>query len=217
LDIRHTWVGRLQREYVNIKAAIQWTIDQQEGELGLRYIATLWNFWKFCGYQQDCRQITQTILAQTANLHQPLRAQVLRLSGWLAHDLRDFTAMLGSFQASFELSSLLDDRAGVGLARLGLGALAQLRGQWDLARDHAQICLQLFRELDDPRQLAWSIDLMGRIELGQGNLPEAQRLFQESLAHFRSLGSQAATAFVLSHLGQATFYQGDIRKSQCHG
>jgi predicted ATPase len=214
LDIRHTWVGRLQREYVNIKAAIQWTIDQQEGELGLRYIATLWNFWKFCGYQQDCRQITQTILAQTANLHQPLRAQVLRLSGWLAHDLRDFTAMLGSFQASFELSSLLDDRAGVGLARLGLGALAQLRGQWDLARDHAQICLQLFRELDDPRQLAWSIDLMGRIELGQGNLPEAQRLFQESLAHFRSLGSQAATAFVLSHLGQATFYQGDIRKSQ---
>ncbi len=214
LDIRHHWIERLQREYENIKAAIQWTINQQEGELGLRYIVSLWNFWKFCGYQHDCRQITQTVLAQTTNLRQPIRAQVLRLSGWLAHDLRDYTAMLVAFQASLELSSLLDDRSGVGLARLGLGALAQLRGQWDPARDHIQACLQLFRELDDPRQLAWSIDLMGRIEFSQGNLPEAQRLFQESVSHFRSLGSQSATAFALSHLGQAAFYQGEIEKSQ---
>ncbi len=213
-DVRRDWIERLQREYENIKAAIQWTIEAEKGEWGLRYIVTLWNFWKFCGYQQDCRQITQTVLAQTTHVYQPLRAQVLRLSGWLAHDLREYTAMLWAFQASLELSSLLKDRSGVGLARMGLGALAQLRGEWDLAREHIQACLQLFRELDDSRQLAWSIDLMGRIEFSQGNLPEAQRLFLESVSHFRSLGSQSATAFVLSHAGQAAFYHGDIEYSQ---
>lgn len=211
---RQVWVDTLHRDYANIKSAIQWTIDQREGELGLRYIAALWNYWKFCGSQAEGRRITQTILEQTADFRQPIRAHVQRLAGWLAHDVRDYTAMLGSFQASLDLSEALHDRAGAGLARQGLGELAQLRGQWEQAREHIQASLDLFRELDDRLQIAWSIDMLGRIEFSQGRLTQAGSLFQEGLDHFRAIHAQSAAAVALSHLGQAVFYQGGFDRSQ---
>ena len=211
---RQVWVDKLHREYPNIKSAIQWTIDQREGELGLRYIAALWNYWKFCGSQAEGRRITQTILEQTADFHRPIRAHVQRLAGWLAHDVRDYTAMLGSFQASLDLSEALHDRVGVGLARQGLGELAQLRGHWDPARGHIQASLELFRELDDRLQIAWSVDMLGRIEFSQGRLTQAENLFQEGLDHFRAINSQSAAAVALSHLGQAVFYQGGFDRSR---
>ncbi|RPI32341.1 MAG: tetratricopeptide repeat protein, partial [Chloroflexota bacterium] len=177
---------------------------------GLRFIVELWNFWKFSGYQHQGRQIAQTVLEQTVHLRRPIRAQVLRLAGWLAHDLRDYTTMLWAFQSGLELSEELTDQAGIGLAHQGLGELAQLRGQWDQAEVHIQHCMALFRQMSDQRQTAWCFDLKGRIALSQGKLSEAQTNFQESLDMFRSLGSRSAAAFVISHLGQALFYQGEI-------
>ncbi|OGO10373.1 MAG: hypothetical protein A3K46_04170 [Chloroflexi bacterium RBG_13_60_9] len=144
----------------------------------------------------------------------PIRAHVQRLAGWLAHDVRDYTAMLGSFQASLDLSEELKDRAGAGLARQGLGELAQLRGQWDLAREHIQASLDLFRELDDRLQIAWSVDMLGRIEFGRGRLAEAQGLFQDALDRFRAIDAPSAAAFALSHLGQAVFYQGAFDRAR---
>jgi predicted ATPase len=208
------WIEKLHREYPNIQAAIQWTIDQHEGELGLRYVSALWNYWKFRGNQAEGRRITQTILEQTVEFRRPIRALVQRLAGWLAHDVRDYTAMLGSFQASLDLSEELQDRVGAGLARQGLGELAQLRGQWDLAREHIQASLDLFRELDDRLQIAWSVDMLGRIEFGRGRLAEAQDLFGDALDKFCAIDAQSAAAFALSHLGQAVFYQGGFESAR---
>jgi tetratricopeptide (TPR) repeat protein len=208
------WVETLHRDYPNIRTGLQWAIDQREGELGLRYIVALWNYWKLRGHQAEGRRFAQTILGQTADLRRPIRAHVQRLAGWLAHDLRDYNAMLGSFQASLELAEELRDPAGIGLARQGLGELAQLRGKWDLAQEHIQASLEIFRESDDRLQIAWSIDMLGRIAFGRGRLTEAEDLYREALDRFRGIDATSATAFALSHLGQAVFYQGDFERAR---
>ena len=100
------------------------------------------------------------MLEQTAALPRLIRAKVLRLAGWLAHDIGDYTTMGWVFQASLELSETLGD-------------LARLRGRWQQAHDYLQASLDLFTELDDRRQMAWSQDLMGRLAFSQGNLAAA--------------------------------------------
>jgi predicted ATPase len=198
----------LQHEYTNLKSAIHWALDQREGELGLRFIVALWDYWKFFGDQHEGRQFAQAVLEQTVGLRLPIRAHVLRLVGWLAHDFCDYTTMLWAFQSSLELSEALADRKEMGLALQGLGELARLRGQPQLAHEQIRQCYDLFTELQNQKQIAWSLDLLGRIELSQGNLSQAQEYFQESLDLFQRTGSDSDTTFALIHLGQTLFYQG---------
>ncbi len=207
---RETTFLMLQREYANLRAAIQWAIDHREGELGLRFVVVLWDFWKSFGDLGEGRQFTQSLLEQTVSLRLPIRGRVLRLSGWLAHDMRDHTTMLWAFQASHELSKSLGDRCGVGLALHGLGELAQLRGQPEQAREHLEQSLKLFDELENKKHIAWSLDLLGRVELSRGNLSEAQAYFEKSLDSFRGLSSISGLTLSLVHLGQSLFYQGLI-------
>jgi predicted ATPase len=202
-----------QQEYINLKSALQWAIEKGEGEIGLRFISALWDYWKFFGDLHEGRQYAQAVLEQTVGLQLPIRAYVMRLVGWLAHDLRDFTSMLWAFQSSLELSEVLSDREGVGLALQGLGELANLRGQFQQAYELIRRSFDLFKESHNPKQTAWSMDLLGRIEFSQGQLPQAQAHFQESLDLFQEIGADSGTAFVYVHLGQALFYQGFIEQS----
>ena len=198
----------LQHDYTNLKSAINWVLEQREGELGLRFIIALWDYWRFFGDQHEGRQFAQAVLEQTGDLHTPIRAHVLRLVGWLAHDFCDYTTMLWAFQSSLELSESLSDRNEIGLALQGLGELSRLRTQPQHAHEQIQQCYLLFKELRDQKQIAWSLDLLGRIELSQGELTQAQTYFQESLDLFQTTGTDSDMPFALTHLGQTLFYQG---------
>jgi predicted ATPase len=203
----------LQNEYTNLKSAIQWVIEKREGELGLRFIIAMWDYWKFFGDQHEGRQFAQAVLEFTEDLNSPMRTHVLRLVGWLAHDFCDYTTMLWAFQSSLELSEALADRNEMGLALQGLGELARLRAQPVQAEEQIQQCYLLFKELQNQKQIAWSLDLLGRIRLSQGDLKGAQTCFQESLELFQTTSSYAEITFALTHLGQTLFYQGDSKQA----
>ncbi len=203
----------LQHEYTNLKSAIHWVIEKREGELGLRFIIALWDYWRFFGNQHEGRQFAQAVLEQTGDLHTPVRARVLRLVGWLAHDFCDYTTMLWAFQSSLELSEALADRNEMGLALQGLGELARLRAQPEHAKEQILQCYDLFKELQNQKQIAWSLDLLGRILLSQGELKGAQTYFQESLDLFQENGRDSDIIFALTHLGQTLFYQGDSKQA----
>jgi predicted ATPase len=204
----------LQHEYTNLKSAIHWAIEKREGELGLRFIIALWDYWRFFGNQHEGRQFAQAVLEQTGDLRTPVRAHVLRLLGWLAHDFCDYTTMLWAFQSSLELSEALADRNEMGLALQGLGELARLRAQPQHAHEQIQQCYLLFKELQNQKQIAWSLDLLGRVELSQGKLSRAQKYFQESLDLFQKTGTDSDMPFALTHLGQTLFYQGLSEQAQ---
>jgi predicted ATPase len=209
-SVRQSWVARFDGERSNLMSAIRWTVDQQEGELGLRFLAAIWNYWKFKGMVNESRQLALTILDQTKDQNTSLRSHVQRLLGWLAYDMRDYTSMTLAFQSCLEACEARDDRLGVGYARQGLGAFALLRGQWDLAVEHINESLEIFQETDDRRQMAWSIDILGRMELYRGNLDTARMHFQDSLSRFRMQNSKSASAAVLVHLGQTSYLYGEL-------
>jgi predicted ATPase len=203
-----------RQEYANLKAALQWIVEQHEGESGLRFILALWDYWKYAGDLNEGRQFAQLILEQTADLRLPIRARVLRLAGWLAHDVRDTTTMQMAFQASHDLAGELNDPIGTGLALHGLGELARLRGLFGQARAHIDQSLKLFNELDNRKQIAWSLDLLGRIALSQGSLAAAREYFQQSLASFRAIDSNTGVSTTLAHLGQSLYYAGQIDQAK---
>ena len=208
-----SWQQTLLQEQANLQAAVSWTLQQEEGELSLRFVLALWKFWELAGFQAERRFVTQTVLEQTAHHLIPMRAEVLRLSGWLAYDWRDYTTMVWAFQSSLELSLKLDNKRGIALAHQGLGEVARSKGEWVEAAQHGQFCRAQFEALSDQRQVAWTLDLLGRLALSQGKLAEADEQFRESVTIFDQLSSYTAKSLVLSHLGESLLYQGQLAEA----
>jgi len=200
--------SRLRRESANLKTAIQWVIDHHEGELGLRFIVSLWEYWRCAGELRRGSQFAQAILEQTGGLRLPIRAQVLQLTGWLAYDVRDYTTMLWTFQNSLDLSASLGDSHGVGLALHGLGELSCLKGQAIQAYEYIDRASKIFKELNNRKEYAWSLNFLGQIELSQGDLITAQSYFEQGLENFREIGSNNGIIATLINLGQSLFYRG---------
>jgi tetratricopeptide (TPR) repeat protein len=207
-DSRDRMINLLLHESANIKAAIQWVIDHKEGELGLRFIVALWDYWRCTGDLRRGSQYAQSVLEQTNGMRLPLRAKVLRLTGWLAYDMRDYTTMLWTFQNSMDLSSSLGDSRGVGLALHGLGELASLRGQPVQAHEYIERATKIFKELNIPKHIGWSFTLLGQNELCQGNLQAAQNYFEQGLDLFREVDSNFGITATSVNLGQSLFYRG---------
>src|SRR5439155_21842661 len=56
------WWRRLEREQENLRAALTWLIDQEEGELALRLSGVLWWFWNIRGYWSEGRRWLEAAL-----------------------------------------------------------------------------------------------------------------------------------------------------------
>lgn len=205
-----SWVEALKREYANLRAAVQWFLQNQEGEMGLRLVAAMWEFWRYTGNHREGYQIALSALEQTKHVLHPVRVEMLRLVGWLAHDLRDVVTMGWAFQSILELSNETGDARGVAIARQGLAEIAQSRGQWQEANEHIQHAASLLKDQDDEQLLPWATMIMGRIAFSQGDLQGSLAKLQESKSMFDMLGAASAKALVLCYLGRALFYQGRI-------
>ncbi len=208
-----TSMEKLSLDYTNFKTAIQWALDNNEKEIALRLIAALWEYWLFWGNPHEGYQLAQTAIERSHDLYVPVRADVLRQIGWLACESGDTTSMLWAFQNSLEISINLHDSYGIGLSLQGLGELARLQGHWEQARDRLQKCLALFQELRASRQIARTLELLGRLEFSMGNLAEAETYLHHSLAWLQPDSNQYDTPSVLVHLGQTLFHRGALEQS----
>jgi predicted ATPase/DNA-binding SARP family transcriptional activator len=87
--------------------------------------------------------------------------------------------------------------------------MAQQQADSAAAREFQKESLEIWRELDDRRGIAYSIHELAIVECEQGNFTEAWRLNEESLDIFRDLGDRAGIADLLSGLGVVAFDRGD--------
>ncbi|MBI9049690.1 MAG: tetratricopeptide repeat protein [Anaerolineaceae bacterium] len=198
----------LCQESANLKIAIQWCIDHLQGELGLRFIVSLWHYWRRIGDLRRGSLYAQAILEFTTDLKLTVRTKVLRLVGWLAFDVRNYTTMLWTFQNSLDLSRSMNDEYDAGLALHGLGELACLKGQYEQSNLLLEEAQQIFNQLNNGPQMAWSYHHLGQLQLCMGKLSEAQAYFEKSLLLFREKQSDSGFSVALASLGQCLFYRG---------
>ena len=79
------WVERLEREHDNLRAALSWVLEREDGELGLRFGGALWRFWYSWGYVSEGIGWMGRVLAER-------RPFVERLDGARGHGVADSEA-----------------------------------------------------------------------------------------------------------------------------
>ncbi|HVC31032.1 MAG TPA: hypothetical protein VND24_07580, partial [Steroidobacteraceae bacterium] len=187
---RELWLGRLDAELANIRAALAWSeADAASVETGLRLATALEWYWHFRNHWREGRDCLERLLTQ-AGLEVPVaaRAKALYVSGQLAVFLTDYEQAGERLEASTVLFRELDDPHGLGYALCYRSRLEARRRNLDAARSLAEESAACFRRTGDSWGLALACNYIANAADRQDDVREARARAAESISLFRALG-----------------------------
>jgi predicted ATPase/DNA-binding XRE family transcriptional regulator len=208
------WFDRLETEHDNLRAALLWSLEGNEPDIGLRLAAALWRMWNARGFMQEGRGWLEKALSRGEDRPSPERAKALNGAGAIAYQQGDTHSARRMFEKSIEMSRELGDmgvlsRATCNLASLmlGLNELARARGLFEQ-------CLVMDRELDDKSRIAFSLGGLADVFYCMGDLDKGIEYYEQSLALHRELDDRRSIGITLSNLGELTQLQGDLERAE---
>src|SRR5437763_17100 len=169
------WLDRLEREHDNLRAALQWTIEQGEAggsmEMALRLGGALRRFWWGRGHWSEGRNFLERALATGLAdtwIDPSVRAKALLAASNLIFVQSDYERAKVLSEESLALYRELEDRHGIAYSLYRLGNVAWVRGDTAAARSLIGEALALFREVDDKEYIAYSLFSLGLFASSQG-------------------------------------------------
>ncbi|MES2461358.1 MAG: hypothetical protein V4671_12310, partial [Armatimonadota bacterium] len=149
----------LEVERANLQKALEWakTEDGTPGDaIGLRLIASLWQFWVARGGLRSAEEIVRGLLAKSDTALAPpaLCLTALNGAGNMAFLLGDYQAAERRFNDCYRLSRSLNDRRAEAKALGGMANIAQSRREYLAAQQGFEACLTIFQELQDEQRAA---------------------------------------------------------------
>jgi predicted ATPase/DNA-binding CsgD family transcriptional regulator len=214
------WLERLELEHDDLRAALQWTLEQagieepMEGkhsmETALRLGGALRVFWVVHGHITEGRHFLERALAlgislANSRIEASVRAKALIVAGHLAIIQSDYERAEPLCKESLALYRELEDQPGVAFSLSLLGSVAWTRGNMVEARALTDEALAIARQVDSMELAAGSLFILGLVSSSQGEYARAYALFEEGLAMQRALGDRRGIAHSLSQLAQVLF------------
>jgi tetratricopeptide (TPR) repeat protein len=209
---RNWWLRRLSEEQDNIRAALRFTLEDDDPEVGLRIVGTLW-MWFLRRLLVEGRHWAESLLIHPGACQETAaRASCLFAAGHLAWLQGDVLAMRARLEESVVIRRRLGDWAGLGRALPFLGLA--IDDDHATARSLAEEGVALCRELRDEWGLAMALTNLGRIAATWSDDQAAAPPLEEATALFRAIGDGWLLALPLNSLGAIAYRQGNYERAQ---
>ena len=212
-----TAFARLDDEYANLRSALGWSLEEDEGEIALRFGAALWRYWMVRGLMSEGRRFLDRALAKEAlaAVHEA-GATALYGAGALAEDQHDFARATEVYHASLALCAARGDHSGMARARAGLGSLAITQGNLDEAETLYGQVQAAASEAGDRWQTMVATLNLGNIALYRGDLDFATAQYEAALGLLYELGDRHGVALALANLGVVAQRRGELERAVTH-
>ncbi len=209
------WLNNLDKEYDNLRAALQWCQETRAIDEGLQLSTELWRFWLIRGYLPEGRYWLNLFLQAQSTQSTPsiIRARALEGICVLLTRQKDFSGATTLANEALSLGQQLDDKDIVGTVSSALAEIAYAQGNIPHATELLETSLLLRRAQGNIRGTASLLNNLGNIALQQGKFSRAAMLLEESLSLFRQEGDRLALASILNNLGEVERYQSNIEKA----
>jgi predicted ATPase/transcriptional regulator with XRE-family HTH domain len=199
------WLERLEREYQNIRAALEWASRSNEPAFGCRFVASIWRFWWLHGYFTEgltwVSCFLDAIKAAPGVVTDEIYGKVLRARVVLLSALGNFDEAYQSCELAIELQRRIEDDAGLAASLTSMGIILQFRGDIDRAEHVQQEGLDIRRRGGDETGVATSLSNLASIAFCKNDLARAAALGEESVAIYRRFGHESGLAHALMKLG----------------
>jgi predicted ATPase/DNA-binding XRE family transcriptional regulator len=214
------WGDRLESEYGNFRAALDWSVTSRQTELALRLLCALGWPWEVRGHYREARLWLEKIRSLPDVDQFPLLlSRVLNHIGrhsWTQDNPEDARALLAeSRDIALECGPAGELSLAESLNWLGLVVLRS-DGKPEQARAIFDESLSLNQRWDDEWAAALSTFHLGIAESDLGHETEAFSLFEDSLRSFRRHGDLFFIARVSLFLGYAHLFQERFEQARAY-
>ncbi len=214
------WLGRLEADHDNLRAALAWALDGEDIELGMRLAGALGYFWVRQGHHTEGqRWVSRTLEADVSRAASPsVRATALFTSALLATYLHDSATAKRLGREALALYRELEDRRNAGWTLIWLAAQYNFTGA-DEYREGLELCeegLLLLREADDREGVAQGLNILGELTRNHQDYALARQAYEECLVLAREMGDRMREAMLVGNLGYLAQYQGDLERAGEH-
>ena len=194
---------RLDQEYDNLRAALNWSLLAAGTAEGMRLCGVLQRFWFVRGYFSEGRAWCTQVLNKPGAKEEISRDRAIALNalGALTFMQGEYPAARASHSESLAIRRELGDRSGTAKSLTNLGIVAFLQGDYAVARATYEEALVLQRDLGVRASIANTLANLGSVELNLGNFAAARERYEEALAIMREMENLSGIANVLSDLG----------------
>jgi predicted ATPase len=200
---------RFRTEWDNIRAALQWTHDAGETELGLRLAGALTTIWLDRNFAVEGQQWFETLLGRPEPVADEVRAKALGTAAMIAGVRSDFEHAMGWGQDALDLYRALGADEGIAwaLTTVALGPMEQ--GRPEEAGPMLDEAEDLHRKLGLPGGLRRVLHLQGQQAAAVGDLDRGRRMLRESADLSLGADDRFSAASSLHSLGDLDLDAGD--------
>ena len=208
------WLERLETEHDNLRVALSWALQREEGEPALRLAGALWRFWITRGYYEEGKRWCEGALGKGDRAAAQAQAQVLAGLGHFALWQGDLGRAETVAQEGMKLSKEVGIKSAISTDFLIIqGDALRMRGDNKRAKELLEAALVLSREAEDRRSIAWSLGSLANVSSSQGDHERAKELYEEGLALARELGGAETISAQLLSLGYEFLLEGDHERA----
>jgi predicted ATPase len=232
------WLGQLEREHDNFRAALAWARERGETELGLRLAASLGPFWYSKGHYTEGRGWVEGLLALAsrpagaaarerndgeagtlcaAGVSPVARAKALSSAANFAWVQGDNERTQAAAAEALVLARGQQAGWAEGVALEMLGVVAWGRGDLKQATAYLEESVTQLREVGEPWLAASYLTFVGDIARVRGDLEQAAACCEESLAFARRTGADHPAGSALRGLAEVARLQGDLARAEVLG
>ena len=212
------WLDKLEIDHDNLRAALQWTVEQKECSMASRLLVSLWRFWQMRGHLFEGRRRAEAVLALPELQAMPRELYaVLEAAGGIAYWQGDQREADRLYNHAAEIARGFGDKKLLANA-LYNAAFPNTVTRENLPRSRAQFdeALALFREVGDDAGVArvlWGVAELYYLQ-DPPDWDGAIRLLLEAQEIFERLGDNFGLGWDLYTLGSCYAVMGENERAR---
>jgi predicted ATPase/class 3 adenylate cyclase len=196
------YLGKLEEQHDNLRAALRWALSGADRELGLRLAGALGWFWYSRGHLGEGRRWLKESLSEAQGLPAALRAKALAPLGVLV-STQDQHAAVPVLEESVSLYRELCDERGLAFSLAGLGLAVGAAGDRARAEELLRESVSVSRDLGDKPGVAVALTMMGAMLINCDDWAGAVTPLEQAAGLQRELDNKWGLSVSLRNLGWA--------------
>jgi predicted ATPase/DNA-binding SARP family transcriptional activator/DNA-binding CsgD family transcriptional regulator len=206
------WLERLEAEHDNFRAALSWTLERGEAELGLRLGAALVEFWHLHVHHNEARRWLEDALAKEGG-SPSARMKALERACFLAWEQGDYERAMALGEEGLVLAGRFGGSASEAAILVNLGSVAMSRMEVDRASALLEEAVAMCRASGDDWGLSHALYTLGMVAVVRRDDARALTLHKESLALARESGDEVGMVRALGQGALTALVRGDLRQA----
>ncbi len=211
------WLDRLDAELGNLRAAIAFSLTQDDPEPGLRLVGSLGTYWRARGHAAEGADALRTLLDMPAALQATLpRARALAAAANLLQQMGSY-AIAGDYcQEALTIARAAGDDGLVGELLYVRAWILLRQGRRGAALPLIESGLDLARHFRERHLTACLLTTRAHAAYAAGDHTGAVRDAGEALRLFRQAGDRQHVATMLGNLGNYELSSGELDAARRH-